>query len=122
LWNVNNGTPLKTLEADGIAVTGVSFSPDGKTLASAGSEGTVKLWDVEKGTQIQTLQGHLGQVTSVSFSPDGKTLASAGIDKTVKLWNLERDLDNLIRRGCLWLEDYLASHPEEARKFSQICK
>jgi WD40 repeat protein len=122
LWNVNNSTPLKTLEADGIAVTGVSFSPDGKTLASAGSEGTVKLWDVEKGTQIQTLEGHLGQVTSVSFSPDGKTLASAGIDKTVKLWNLDRDLDNLIRRGCLWLEDYLASHPEEARKFSQICK
>jgi WD40 repeat protein len=122
LWNVNNGTLLKTWEADGIAVTGVSFSPDGKTLASAGSEGTVKLWDVEKGTQIQTLEGHLGQVTSISFSPDGKTLASAGIDKTVKLSNLERDLDNLIRRGCLWLEDYLASHPEEARKFSQICK
>ena len=118
LWNVNNGTLLKTLEADGIEVTGVSFSPDSKTLASAGSEGTVKLWDVEKGTQIQTLEGHLGQVTSVSFSPDGKTLASAGIDKTVKLWNLERDLDNLIRRGCLWLEDYLVTHPEaEIREF-----
>lgn len=127
LWNVNNGIltkapVLKTLEADGIAVTGVSFSPDGKTLASAGSEGTVKLWDVEKGTQIQTLEGHLGQVTSVTFSPDGKTLASAGIDKTVKLWFVERDLDNLMRRGCLWLENYFTSHPEEAKKFSQICK
>jgi WD40 repeat protein len=121
LWNVNNGTLLKTLEADGIGVTSVSFSPDSKTLASAGSEGTVKLWDVEKGTQIQTLEGHLGQVTSVSFSPDGKTLASAGIDKTVKLWSMERDLDNLMKRGCLWLRDYLTTHPQE-EAIREICR
>ena len=126
LWNVNNGIltkapVLKTLEADSIGVTGVSFSPDGKTLAAAGSEGTVKLWDVEKGTQIQTLEGHLGQVTSVTFSPDGKTLASAGIDKTVKLWYVERDLDKLMRRGCLWLRDYHYTHPQE-EAIREICR
>jgi WD40 repeat protein len=122
LWNVADNTLRKTLEGDGSFVRSVTFSPDGKTLASAGKEGIIKLWNIESGTEIQTLKGHSHRAMRLSFSPDGKTLASASADGTVKLWNLDRDLDSLIRRGCLWLEDYFASHPEEARKFSQICK
>jgi WD40 repeat protein len=122
VWNAENGRLLFTLEGHLSDITNISFRPDGKILASSSEDGTVRVWNVENGLEISTLEGHLGSVTSVMFSPDGKTLASAGIDNTIKLWNLELDLDNLIGRGCLWLEDYFASHPEEARKFSQICK
>ncbi|MEG4167014.1 MULTISPECIES: WD40 domain-containing protein [unclassified Microcoleus] len=122
LWNAENGRLLFTLEGHLSDVTNISFSPDGKILASSSQEGNVRVWNLENGLEISTLEGHLGSVTSVMFSPDGKTLASAGIDNTIKLWNLELDLDNLIGRGCLWLKDYLASYPEEARKFSKICK
>ncbi|MEH2111468.1 MAG: WD40 repeat domain-containing protein, partial [Nostoc sp.] len=71
------------------SVSSVSFSPDGKTLASGSADNTIKLWNLETGKEIGTLNGHTNSVSSVSFSPDGKTLASGSDDKTIKLWNLE---------------------------------
>jgi tetratricopeptide (TPR) repeat protein len=68
-------------------VLSVAFSPDGKTIASASDDNTVKLWNLA-GQELQTLKGHSSSVYSVAFSPDGKTIASASWDNTVKLWNL----------------------------------
>ncbi len=120
LWNAENGSLLFTLEGHLSGVTNISFSPDGNILASSSEEGTVRVWNVENGREISTLEGHLGSVNSIMFSPDGKTLASGGIDNTIKLWNLELDLDILIGRGCLWLRDYLVTHPEA--EISDICR
>src|SRR5204862_67572 len=69
------------------SVNAVAFSPDGKTLASASGDKTVKLWDAGSGAVLQTLKGHTSSVHAVAFSPDGKTLASASYDETVKLWD-----------------------------------
>jgi WD40 repeat protein len=66
----------------------VAFSPDGKTLASAGDDQSVKLWDVATGQERASLRGHGQAVMSVAFSPDGRTLASASADKTVRLWGM----------------------------------
>ena len=75
------------LQAHNNVVQSVSFSPDGKMLASAGYDNTVKLWNLEGNLKKPISLPHNQPVFSVSFSPDSKTIASASFDKTVKLWN-----------------------------------
>jgi WD40 repeat protein len=65
----------------------ITFAPDGKALAGAGDDNTVRLWDAETGKELAVFK-HAGRVWSVAFSPDGKTVASGSDDKTVRLWDV----------------------------------
>ncbi|MBC8872543.1 MAG: protein kinase [Planctomycetes bacterium] len=94
LWDLDSGELEMALVGHSM-VFSVAFSPDSKTLASAGrvsdSPRGVKLWDVATGRpEIAPgeLGSHDGRVWSVAFSPDGKTLATASADTTVKLWEV----------------------------------
>jgi WD40 repeat protein len=69
-------------------VLSVVFSPDGKSLASGGTDSTVKLWNIELQKELTTLQVNRYDIASIKFSPDGKYLVSCSSDNTIKLWNL----------------------------------
>jgi len=66
----------------------MAFSPDGKLLAIAAGDGTVRLWKPATGQAVGALPAEPGgRVNAVAFSPDGRLLASADGDGTVRLWN-----------------------------------
>ncbi len=118
LWN-RNGKELALLKGHEAGVGAVSFSPDSKIIATASNDKTVKLWKPD-GTLLTTFMGHIAEINDVRFSPDGKSLATASSDTTVILWNVENlNLDNLLVRGCDWLQNYLKNKPNALR---QLCK
>jgi WD40 repeat protein len=67
-------------------IMAIAFSPDGKTLATASLDHTVKLWSVAIGQEVATLKGHRGPVSGLAFSRDGTLLVSSSEDKTIRLW------------------------------------
>ena len=67
----------------------MAFSPDdGRWVASAGEDSTVKVWDSHTGKLVRSFRGHTGLVSSVAFSPDGRRLVSGSRDHTVKVWDV----------------------------------
>jgi WD40 repeat protein len=87
LWDAASGKPLRSLEGHTGTVRSVTYSLDGRFIASSSIDKTVKLWDAASGKLLRTFEGHTGFVLSVAYSPDGRSIASSSIDKTVKLWD-----------------------------------
>jgi WD40 repeat protein len=66
----------------------VAYSPDGKLIATASSDATVRMWESGTGKCARTLEGHGGAVSAVAFSPADRALATASTDETARIWSL----------------------------------
>lgn len=87
LWDAGTGREIATLKGHGKGVAQVALSRDGRLLASAGTDNTIKIWDVSAQRELRVLNAHNSSINSLAFSPDGRLLASAGDDGGTFLWD-----------------------------------
>jgi WD40 repeat protein/serine/threonine protein kinase len=103
LWDTVTGKQVCALMGHKSAVFCTAFSPDGKLLVSAGSNGNLKIWDVEANLTApkapQSLTGRTGAVWGLAFSPDSRYLAYCGSDQTVRVYDLEAGIGLITFRG-----------------------
>ena len=71
------------------SVFGLAYSPNGKQLATAAADRTVKVWDTNSGKRLFTLSESTADEYAVAYRPDGRQLAAGGVDKTLRVWNVD---------------------------------
>ncbi|NJK49649.1 hypothetical protein HC931_17195 [Candidatus Gracilibacteria bacterium] len=131
LWDLQ-GNLIADLKSDPFAIYSVSFSRDGQRIATASSDGTARLWDLEGNLRTE-FKGQEDSIYGIDFSflrspalfvkKAAPQVVTVSRDGTIRIWQVEEELvrlERLLKQGCQWLDDYLASHPQEREKLT-VC-
>jgi WD40 repeat protein len=90
VWEARTGHRIVLYPGHSNWVNAVSWSPDGRYVASGSTDGTVQIWEAMTGRHVFTYRGHTNAVYTVSWSPDGNYIASGGQDRTVQVWDVQK--------------------------------
>jgi WD40 repeat protein len=105
IWDVRQGKRLRKLPLKQGQIFQLALSPDGRTLAAAGSDAVLHLYETATGQRRRTFAGPFGGFRAVAFSPEGTRLAAAAGDTTVLVWDLvgrPAPVTTNAELNCLW--------------------
>lgn len=88
LWQPGVADPVKLFEGHTAPIVALAVSSDGKQIASASWDRTVRIWPVDGGAPL-VLEGHAQNVNGVAFMPDGKSVVSVSHDPQIRIWPLD---------------------------------
>jgi WD40 repeat protein len=97
LWNAGTGQEIRSFDAAGVET--LSYSPDGKRIASGSMDNAIRLWEAETGAEILVLAGRSSWVRSVAYSPDGAHIAMGSTDRTIRIWEARTGKEILTMAG-----------------------
>lgn len=100
LWDIASGAELRQLQAQKGWITSLSFSPDGKSLATASQDQIANIWDVATGKLLHRVTAPQikigekmfpGRIASIVYAPNGKSLAGFNSDGSIVFWDATAD-------------------------------
>jgi WD40 repeat protein/DNA-binding SARP family transcriptional activator len=90
---------LLTQRGHTLNVSGLAFSPDGRSLVTGSQDKMAKVWDVSTGKEMLTLSGHTDGISGVAFSPNGSRIVTTSDDNTAKVWDVTTGKELLTLAG-----------------------
>ena len=118
LWNLT-GQEISTLQGYQGRIISAKFSPNSRYIVTASGDGTARIWDLS-GRELANFQGHKSKAIEASFSPDSQQIITVSGSGTARIYNVQ-NLEQLLTKGCEWLESYLVSQPENLKKLT-VCQ